>query len=162
MNNRSIGQLANTKTLSTQKAKKVMVKQRGYLSQVWLGSQSYWQEMEVFGFPCQAISMLILQKKLQRILQRRKANPHSPKKKTAASPLTGFSVTSRELGEKRTKTRKQRTEALQEHSRDNRYRIPISCRLGRVMQQRKSARSLRQKTPSPSFSLRPVSIPLWL
>jgi hypothetical protein len=65
MNNRSIGQLANTKTLSTQKAEKVMVKQHGYLPKVWLNSRSYWQPLEVFGFPCQAISMLKLQKTLQ-------------------------------------------------------------------------------------------------
>jgi len=42
-----------------------MVKQHVTCPRLWLGSQSHWQEMEVFGFPCQAISMLILQKKLQ-------------------------------------------------------------------------------------------------
>jgi hypothetical protein len=66
------------------------VKEHGYLPQVWLNSQSYWQEMEVFGFPCKAISMLKLQKALYGVLQRRKANPHNPEKKTAASSLTGF------------------------------------------------------------------------
>ncbi len=67
-----------------------MVKEHGYLPQVWLNSQSYWQEMEVFGFPCQAISMLKLQKALHGVLQRRKANPHSPEKKIAVSFPTGF------------------------------------------------------------------------
>jgi len=46
--------------------------------------------MEVFGFPCQAISMLELQKALHGVLQRRKANPHSPEKKIAVSFPTGF------------------------------------------------------------------------
>ena len=77
----------NTKILSTQKAKRITVKTHGYLSQVWLNSQNHRQEMEVFGFPCQAISMLKLQKTLHGVLQRRKANSHSPEKKIAVSFL---------------------------------------------------------------------------
>jgi hypothetical protein len=79
-----------TKILSTQKAKRVMVKEHGYMPQMWLNSQSYRQEMEVFGFPCQAISMLKLQKTLYGVLQRRKTNPHSPEKKTAVSFLSAL------------------------------------------------------------------------
>jgi hypothetical protein len=82
--------MSSAKILSTQKAKRVMVKQHGYLPQVWLKRRSYWQKMEVFGFPCQAVSMLKLQKALHGVLQRRKTDPHSPKKKIAVSSLTGF------------------------------------------------------------------------
>jgi hypothetical protein len=46
--------------------------------------------MEVFGFPCQAISMFKLQEALHGVLQRRKANPHGSKKKTAVPSLAGF------------------------------------------------------------------------
>ena len=62
-----------------------MVKEHGYLPQMWLYSQSNRQEMEVFGFPCQAISMLKLQETLHGVLQRRKANPYRPEKKIAVS-----------------------------------------------------------------------------
>jgi hypothetical protein len=46
--------------------------------------------MEIFGFPCQAISVFKLQEAFYGVLQRREANTHSAEKKIALSFVTGF------------------------------------------------------------------------